>query len=120
MENKFKGKALNLVVIVREVTIENKTASGIDLSGIVDANEKQKMGRVVSVGEGCPRKTSNFTSKFKFLSYLLFLFNMLFGKLEYTIKENDAVIFDKYKMTPFTQDGTAYILIDYRDIVIVF
>lgn len=98
MENKFKGKALNLVVIVQEVSIENKTASGIDLSGIVDANEKQKMGRVVSVGEGCP-KLSDGT---------------------FTLKEGDEVIFDKYKMTPFTQNGTAYILIDYRDIVIVF
>lgn len=98
MENKFKGKALNLVVIVQEVTIENKTASGIDLSGIVDANEKQKMGRVVSVGEGCP-KLSDGT---------------------FTLKEGDEVIFDKFKMTPFTQNGTAYILIDYRDIVIVF
>ena len=98
MENKFKGKALNLVVIVQEVFNENKTASGIDLSGIVDANEKQKMGRVVSVGEGCP-KLSDGT---------------------FTLKEGDEVIFDKYKMTPFTQDGTAYLLIDYRDIVIVF
>jgi len=98
MENKFKGKALNLVVIVQEVTIENKTASGIDLSGLVDANEKQKMGKVVSVGDGCP-KLSDGT---------------------FTLKEGDEVIFDKFKMTPFTQDGTAYIIIDYRDIVIVY
>jgi co-chaperonin GroES (HSP10) len=49
MENKFKGKALNLIVVVEEIFNENKTASGLDLSGIVDANEKQKEGRVVSV-----------------------------------------------------------------------
>lgn len=117
---KFKGKALNTVVIVEEVFNENKTASGIDLSGIVDANEKQKMGKVVSVGEGCPRKKSKITSKYKFLSYLMFLANVLFAKLEYTIKEGDEVIFDKYKMTPFTQNGVTYLMIDYRDIVIVF
>lgn len=120
MENKFKGKALNLIVIVEEVFNENKTASGFDLSGVVDANEKQKRGKVVSVGEGCPKKTSKFTSRFKFISYLLFLFNLVFGKLEYTIQEGDEVIFDKFKMTNFTQDGVTYLMIDYRDIVLVF
>ena len=98
MENKFKGKALNLVVIVEEVFNENKTKFGFDLSSVVEANEKQKRGKVVSVGEGCP-KLSDGT---------------------FTLKEGDEVIFDKYKMTPFTQDGTAYIIIDYRDIVIVY
>jgi len=120
MQNKFKGKALNLIVIVEEVFNENKTASGFDLSGVVDANEKQKRGKVVSVGEGCPRKKSKLTSRFKLLSYLMFLVNLLFGKLEYTLQEGDEVIFDKFKMTPFTQDGTMYLMIDYRDIVLVF
>ena len=98
MENKFKGKALNLIVVVEEIFNENKTASGLDLSGFIDANEKQKKGRVVSVGEQCP-KLSDGT---------------------FTLKEGDEVIFDKFKMTNFTQDGIAYILIDYRDIVLVF
>jgi hypothetical protein len=31
---------------VEEIFNENKTASGLDLSGIVDANEKQKKGKV--------------------------------------------------------------------------
>jgi len=98
MENKFKGRALNLVVIVEEVFNENKTASGFDLSSVVDANEKQKRGKVVSVGEQCPKLSDG----------------------SYTLKEGDEVIFDKYKMTNFTQEGITYILIDYRDIVIVF
>ena len=98
MENKFKGKALNLVVIVEEVFNENKTASGFDLSSVVDANEKQKRGKVVSVGEQCPKLSDG----------------------SYTLKEGDEVIFDKYKMTNFTQNGNPYLLIDYRDIVIVF
>jgi len=113
MKNKFKGQALNNIVVVEEVFNENKTATGIDITGIVDANEKQKRGRVVSVGEGCPRKPVSFFSRFKFL-------NFLFKKLEYTLKLNDEVIFDKYKTTSFTQDGTAYILVYYQDIFLVF
>jgi len=95
MENKFKGKALNLIVIVEEVFNENKTASGFDLSGVVDANEKQKRGKVVSVGTECPKLSD--------------------GK--YTIEVGCEVIFDKFKMTPFTQDGIQYIMVDYRDLV---
>lgn len=98
MENKFKGKALNLVVIVEEVFNENKTASGFDLSGIVDANEKQKRGKVVSVGEQCPKLSDG----------------------SFTLKYGNEIIFDKFKATPFTQDGTTYLMIDYRDIVLVF
>lgn len=113
MENKFKGKALNLIVVVEEIFNENKTASGLDLSGIVDANEKQKKGRVVSVGEQCPTVNSKFIGMFKFINFFL-------RKRKKTIQEGDEVIFDKFKMTNFTQDGIAYILIDYRDIVLVF
>jgi len=54
MSNKFKGKALNHNVIVKEKFVDNKTKHGIDLTGIVDANEKQKRGIVVSIGELCP------------------------------------------------------------------
>lgn len=98
MENKFKGKALNLVVVVQEIDNINITASGIDLTGIVDSNEKQKRGKVVSVGEQCPKLADGTP----------------------TLNEGDEVIFDKFKMTPFTQEGIPYILIDYRDIIIVF
>jgi len=98
MENKFKGKALNLIVIVEEVFNENKTASGFDLSGVVDANEKQKRGKVVSIGEQCPKLADG----------------------SFTLNIGDEVIFDKFKMTNFTQDGVTYLMIDYRDIVLVF
>ncbi len=50
---------------------------------------------------------------FKFINFFL-------RKRKKTIQEGDEVIFDKFKMTNFTQDGIAYILIDYRDIVLVF
>lgn len=98
MESNFKGKALNLIVIVEEVFNENKTASGFDLSGVVDANEKQKRGRVVSIGEQCPKLSDG----------------------SFTLNIGDEVIFDKFKMTNFTQDGIMYLMIDYRDIVLVF
>lgn len=98
MENKFKGRALNLIVVVKEVFNENKTKGGIDLSGIVDANEKQKRGVVVSIGESCPKLSDG----------------------SFALKEGDEVIFDKFKMTAFTQEGVSYILIDYRDVVLVF
>jgi len=95
MENKFEGQALNYVVIVEEVDNENITASGLDLTGIVDANEKQKKGRVVSVGTECPRLQD--------------------GKQ--TISIGDDVIFDKFKMNIFTQNGKQYIMVMYSDLV---
>jgi co-chaperonin GroES (HSP10) len=98
MENKFKGRALNLIVIVEEVFNENKTASGIDLSEVVDANEKQKRGRVVSIGEQCPKLSDG----------------------SFTLSIGSEVIFDKFKMTNFTQDGITYLIIHYTDIVLVF
>lgn len=98
MQNNFKGKAINTVVIVKEVPYENKTKSGIDLTGISDATEKYKKGVIVSIGEFCPKLSDG----------------------SYTLKESDEVIFDKFKMTNFTHDGITYLIIDYRDIVLVF
>jgi hypothetical protein len=59
MENKAK-KALNLIVVVEEIFNENKTAS-IRFSGIVDANEKQKKGKVVSVVSNVPNIQMKYT-----------------------------------------------------------
>lgn len=98
MESKFKGRALNAIVIAEEVFHENKTASGFDLSSIVDSNEKQKRGKVVSVGELCPKLSDG----------------------SFTLKVGDEIIFDKYKMTPFTQDGVMYLMVYYGDIVLVY
>lgn len=94
-QNKFKGQALNLIVVVEEVFNENKTKSGIDITNVVDANEKQKKGIVVSVGTECPKKSDG----------------------SQTIEVGWEIIFDKYKSTPMTQDGNPFILVDYRDIV---
>lgn len=110
MENKFEGQALNLNVIVQEVDNENITASGLDLTGIVDANEKQKKGRVVSVGTECPLIGHKYKGLFSFVNFFI-------KKQKQTIQIGNIVIFDKFKVTPFTQKGIAYILVDYRDLV---
>jgi co-chaperonin GroES (HSP10) len=95
MENKFRGQALNLNVIVKEFTQEIKTEGGLDLTGYTDANEKQKSGIIVSIGTECPQTP----------------------KGEFKIKEGQKVIFDKFKATPFTQDGIPYTLVCYLDLI---
>ena len=95
MENKFRGQALNLNVIVKEFTQEIKTDGGLDLTGYTDANEKQKSGIIVSIGTECPTNSDG----------------------EFKIKIGQKVIFDKFQSTPFTQDGIPYILIDYRALI---
>ena len=97
MENKFKGQALNYWVIVEEVLNENKTKSGFDMSGYVDANEHQKKGRIVSIGEACPKLSNG----------------------EGVLKIGDEVIFNKLKTTDFTQNAVKYIMVMYSDIAIV-
>lgn len=114
MENKLKLKALNTIVIVEEVLLENKTDFGFDLSNVIDVNETQRKGIVRSIGELCP-KISNL-SKNKYL-FIRFLIN-LFKKDVFTLKEGDEVLFNKHKNTPITIDGVKYIMIEYRDMYI--
>jgi len=103
--NKFKGQALNQIVVVEEIFHENKTKSGIDISGIVDANEKQKRGIIRSIGTECPRKPQSFFSR------------IFGGKNRYTIEVGSEVIFDKFKATAMTQNGNPYLLVFYRDLI---
>ncbi len=98
MENSFTGQALGVNVIVKEKIVENKTASGIDMTGYVSANEKQKRGIVVSIGEGCPRK----------------------GDGTQTINIGDEICFDKTRETAFTDKGVQYLIIYYQEIVLKF
>lgn len=98
MENKFKGQALNLIIVVKELLVENKTTNGIDLSGIVDVNEKQKTGEIVSVGLECPKKSDG----------------------TYTLQIGQNIVYDKYKTTKFTQDGVEYTMVDYRDCCLLY
>ena len=108
MQSKFKGTALNFNVVVKEKFVENKTKHGIDLTGIVDANEKSKRGIVVSVGELCPS-----------VNVKIFGFRIPFWKRQ-AIKIGDDISFDKYKATSITLDGVQYNIIYYSDISLVF
>jgi len=96
MENKLKLKALNTIVIVEEVLLENKTDFGFDLSNVIDVNETQRKGIVRSIGELCPKIDAE----------------------NYTLKVGDEVLFNKHKNTPITIDGVKYIMIEYRDMYI--
>jgi len=91
MIDKFKGKALNYVIIVKEVVKENVTASGYDMSGIVDKNEKYKQGVVISMGEGCPKDG---------------------------IKAGDVVLYDGYKASPLTIYAETYVSLLYGDLIL--
>ena len=95
MENKFKGRALNQNIIVLEIANEIKTASGFDITGMVIANEVQKKGIIVSVGDQVPKLSD--------------------GKSIYSVGE--VVIFNKTRENPFTQDGIRYLIIDYRECI---
>lgn len=88
----FKGKALNLNVFVKEVQNTNETESGLDLSKMVDKNEKYKKSVVVSIGERCP---------------------------DNGIKVGDVVLFDKSRSSDLTIEGIQYNVVSYEDLVMV-
>lgn len=108
MANKFKAQALNFNVIVQEKFVENRTEHGIDITGIVDANEKTKRGVVLSVGEGCP-----------FINVKLFGYRIPYWKRQ-TIALGDEISFDKHRATPITLDGVQYFIVYYSDISLLF
>lgn len=97
-ENKFKGQALNYVVIIKEQAVKNVTASGFDLTTEVDKNIKYRTGVIVSVGTECPRKDDN----------------------SYTVKEGDTIMFDAHKSSDLTIDGITYRCIYYADLMLIF
>lgn len=90
MVAKFKGKALNFTVILRQVENKNMTQGGVDLTAVVDKNEKIKKGIVVSIGTSCPQED---------------------------VKVGDEVLFDQYKDSPLTYDGIEYVLMSYSDLI---
>jgi co-chaperonin GroES (HSP10) len=94
MENKFKGQALNIRVVVKEIELENINSSGLDVSSQVEKNGYQKAGKVVSVGELTPKLDDG----------------------THTLKIGDLVLYDKNRMTPLTLDGEKYVMLNYVDI----
>ena len=90
--DKFKGRALNLVVVLKEIENVNETSSGLNISSSVDKNEKYRKAIVVSIGSECPKEP---------------------------VKLGDTVMYDKHKANPLTQNGVEYITLFYADLVLI-
>ena len=88
----FKGRALNFVVVLKEIENVNETASGLNISSSVDKNEKYRKGIVVSIGTECPKDD---------------------------VKLGDTVIYDKFKANPLTRDAVEYTTLFYSDLVLI-
>jgi len=89
---KFKGQALNFVVVLKEIANVNETGSGLDISSSVDKNEKYRKAIVVSLGSECPKDC---------------------------LQLGDTVMYDKHKANPLTQNGVEYITLFYADLVLI-
>lgn len=96
METNPLFQALNFNVIVEQVVLDNKLASGFDLSGYTDATEVNQAGLVVSVGERCPANKEGVQS----------------------LKEGTTVIYSKHKVTNMTIKGKTYCIVPYSDLVL--
>ena len=88
----FKGRALNFVVVLKEIENINKTEKGLDVSSSVDKNEKYRKGIVVSIGSECPKDD---------------------------VKLGDTVIYDKFKANPLTRGAIEYTTLMYGDLVLI-
>lgn len=98
MENKIKfKKALNHNVVVEQIVLENKTTGGFDMSGYVDANESQRAGIIVSIGELCPKDKEG----------------------NHHINIGDKIVFSKFKVTSMTIGGVNYLIVPYPDLTLV-
>ena len=103
----FKGKALNFVVVLKEIENVNETSSGLDISSSVDKNEKYRKGIVVSMGDLCPKEP-----------IVVFGITIPFIKKS-KVKLGDTVIYDKYKANPLTRDAVEYTTLFYSDLVLI-
>ena len=55
MVDAFNGKMLNYNVCLRQISNKNVTDGKIDMSMLVDKNEKFKKAIVISIGSECPK-----------------------------------------------------------------
>jgi len=88
----FKGRALNFVVVLKEIENVNETSSGLNISSSVDKNEKYRKAIVVSIGTECPKDG---------------------------IQLGDTVMYDKHKANPLTQNAVEYQTLFYADLILV-
>jgi co-chaperonin GroES (HSP10) len=89
---RFSGRALNFVVVLKEIENVNETQSGLDISSSVDKNEKYRKGIVVSIGTECPKDD---------------------------VKLGDTVIYDKFKANPLTRDAIEWTTLYYSDLILI-
>lgn len=92
----FKGTVLNDNIVIKETERKNETTFGIDLTSEADKNEKYRTGVVVGVGHNVPKKEDGTPF----------------------INIGNNVVFDKYKQTPFSQDGNKYVICYYSDLLL--
>ena len=90
--NNFQGKALNFVVVLKEIENINETESGLNIGSEVDKNEKYRKAIVVSVGSECPKDD---------------------------VKEGDTIMYDKHKAHDLTINAIQYKTIYYADLVMI-
>jgi chaperonin GroES len=94
----MKIKPLHSNVIIKAITAEEVTKSGIVLPDTID-KEKPENGEVVAVGDG---KTLNDGTKVKM-----------------TVQVGDKVMFKKYSPDEIKIDGEDYLIISEEDILAI-
>lgn len=89
-------KPLHDNVVLKKEKVEQKTASGIILTG--DVKEQPSFATVVAVGEG----------------------NLVDGKVvPLTVKVGDKVVYKKYSTTEFKFEDEEYLVISEKDILAI-
>jgi co-chaperonin GroES (HSP10) len=83
------AQALNFVVIIKEIENVNITESNLDLSLSVNKNEKYRRAIVVSIGTECPKDF---------------------------VKVGDEILFDLFKTSDLTLNGTEFKTLYYSDL----
>lgn len=106
-EIKFKGQALNSIVIVREIENKQVSSSGLDLTSQEDKNQKYKKGIVQSLGNNVPK-----------ISIKILGFEIPFVK-KALLKTGDTIMYDSYKASPITVDSIVYDCIYFSDVTII-
>lgn len=86
--------ALGKRIMLTEITAKLITDYGFDVSS-VNSQEKYKTGKVVSIGNECPKDL----------------------KGNYILKIGDMVAFDKFRATKFTHKLETNIIVPYDDLI---
>jgi chaperonin GroES len=92
-----KIRPLNDKIVVKRLEAEEKTRGGIVLPDT--AKEKPKEGRVISIGQG--KLLDNGS------------------RAEFTVKENDRVIFSSYAGTEIKLQGEDFLILSEDDVLAV-